>query len=259
MTIVRISLENVRVLNKPFSWRTLPEVLQVTYLPYTPLPFLLALGTVEILQSCNGLLLCRIKGPRGFPYGKLTFDPTISPHYKVIYAELTYDEEVGFHIQMQTYSLESRKWSVCGQRFHAKSFEHFEDGIFWNGAIHWLNHTYGNLLHYKLDIVNEHPDYVNSQKLNIYEMRIGDSEWSVNDIVNLDDIMTPFPDKWSITSSVCWVVLGEKEEDSYMLILLHEKVLKFKIMSKTLSTLSELGPVDPRNSCYQFIPSFAGV
>ncbi|GKC56387.1 hypothetical protein Tco_1083985 [Tanacetum coccineum] len=129
----------------------------------------------KILQSCNGLLLCLIKPYKFFVYNpcvnlfkmlphphmsklkpsssiggiKLIFDPTKSPHYKVVHARLvTVDYDVGPYILIETYSSETGNWSVCADQIPSyQSFNGFEDGIYWNGAIHWLGYVYRSSLH----------------------------------------------------------------------------------------------------------------
>ncbi|GJU83219.1 hypothetical protein Tco_1285584, partial [Tanacetum coccineum] len=68
-----------------------------------------------------------------------------------------------------------------------------------------------------------------SRQLYIFDMRNGYSEWSPKYLINLDDIMTPLPQNWGIYSSVWCIVLGEREEDSFMVIESNEKVLNVKV------------------------------
>ncbi|GJX34485.1 hypothetical protein Tco_0246042 [Tanacetum coccineum] len=78
-------------------------------------------------------------------------------------------------------------------------------------------------------------------------------------MVNLDDIMTPFPDSWSMGLSVFCIVLGEKEEDSSMVINFSGKIVQYKIASKTLCILGDLGSLNNPVGCFQFIASYANV
>nr|GEX96524.1 hypothetical protein [Tanacetum cinerariifolium] len=264
-------------------------------------------GFVRILQSCNGLLLCCIRRPdklyvcnptikllKMLPTNspvrnvKIAFDPTKSPHYKVIHVKVADDVNgIGFgYRQIETYSSETGNWSLCGDRFPGHSFTHFHSAIYWNYALHWLISGYYMPSHCKLKIVNEHPvltktelprsfdgklfesggsllllskDDINSRKFNVFEMKNGCSEWSVKYIVNLNDIMMPFPNSWSIQRRVWAIVLGEREEDSFMIIDLLSKVVLYNPMLKTLCTFYHLEST--RSSfihAHQFIPSFAG-
>ncbi|GJY07388.1 hypothetical protein Tco_0374442 [Tanacetum coccineum] len=263
-------------------------------------------GFVHILQSCNGLLLCCTQRPdklyvcnptikmfKMLPTNspiwnvKIAFDPTKSPHYKVIYAKVVHDDdEFDFgYSQIETYSSETRNWSLCGDRFPEHSFPQFDHAIYWNDALHWLITVYDVCSHCNLEIVNDHPiltktelprtfggklfesggsllllsnDDIDSRKLNVSEMKNGCSEWSVKYIVNLNDITMPFPNSLRIKRRVWAIVLGEIEEDSFMIIDLLSKVVQYNPMLKTLRTLNDLESTSSFMHAYQFIPSFAG-
>nr|GEU67048.1 hypothetical protein [Tanacetum cinerariifolium]GEV40526.1 hypothetical protein [Tanacetum cinerariifolium] len=91
----------------------------------------------------------------------------------------------------------------------------------------------------------------------IYEKRNDYSQWSLKYIVDLDDIIKPFPTSWSIWSNIFCIVSEEKY--SFFVMKLDKKVVKYKIVSKTLTTISYLGPNGNLVSCFQFIPYFANV
>ncbi|GKE26836.1 hypothetical protein Tco_1442220, partial [Tanacetum coccineum] len=107
---------------------------------------------------------------------RLVFDPTKSPHYKVVHAGIKtddnfddfddydfyndcdgYDEDDdrvgGSYVQVEIYSSEIGKWRVYVKRFGFKRFHGFEAGIYSNGALHWLNFTNGRYWHAKLNIL----------------------------------------------------------------------------------------------------------
>ncbi|GKA16795.1 hypothetical protein Tco_0696632 [Tanacetum coccineum] len=221
---------------------------------------------VEIFDSCNG-----------------PFDPFVKSlntgKYKVMYAELV----DGVYVQIHTYSSENGNWSLCGDQFSKNIYLLFSDGVYWNDAIYGIT---GSDEFFKLDIMNEHPvltalptplttdgkvhyryslfesrgclllvDKHNhpSKCFTIFEKGNGYSEWSVKYIVNLDDIIAK---RLSIRERIYCIVLGEREEDSFLVWRLGRKVVQHKIMSKTLSTISDLGPNDNLLRCFQFIPSF---
>ncbi|GJX94607.1 hypothetical protein Tco_0349193 [Tanacetum coccineum] len=223
---------------------------------------------------------------------KISFDPSKSPHYKVIYAEVVHDDdEFDFgYCQIKTYSSETGNWSLCGDRYLEHSFTQFNNAIYWNDALHWLITVYDVCSHCNLKIVNEHPvltktelprtfdgkllesggsllllsqDDTDSWKFNVFEMKNGCSEWSVKYIVNLNEFTMPFPNSWRIYQRVWAIVSGEREEDSYMIIDLLFKVVQYNPMLKTLRTLYDLEStrsiLHSQSEAYQFIPSFAGV
>lgn len=173
--------------------------------------------------------------------------------------------------------------------FPEHSFVFFQNGVYWNNAIYWLNHE-GKF--FKLDIMNEHPvlttlqtpltldrkvhyecrlfesrdclllvgkDDAHSRHFTIYEKGNVYSKWSMKYIVNLDESIKLYPKRWSIEELIYCIVLGEREEDSFLVMELDKKVVQYKIVSKSLSTISDLGPDEDLHSCFQFIPSFANV
>ncbi|GKF44877.1 hypothetical protein Tco_0131429, partial [Tanacetum coccineum] len=91
---------------------------------------------------------------------------------------------------------------------------------------------------------------------NIYQMINENAGWSLKYIVNLHDTMEPFPKPRGIGSCVWFVVLGEREEDSFMVMELRNKVVQYKIVLKTVRELCESKWKSTR---FQFIASFAGV
>ncbi|GJU65202.1 F-box protein-like protein isoform X1, partial [Tanacetum coccineum] len=262
----------------------------------------------NILESCNGLLLCEgvnqdnmiirdmycIFNPsvnlfkmlpkrhdpsltRVKPIIKIAFDPRKSPHYNVIGILDGFDK-------IEIYSSKTGSWSVC--RIPNISRIYFQWGINWNNAIHWLDNEKGPL-HFKLDILNEHPiitkiqlpvtvdkrmpwdrklfesrgcllllgvDYKYSQQFNIYEMSNVSSEWSVKYNFNLDDNIILWPR--TISCNVWCIVLGEREEDSSIVMELDKKVVEYKIRSKNFRELYDMRGHALRG--FQFFASFAG-
>ncbi|GJX79032.1 F-box protein-like protein isoform X1 [Tanacetum coccineum] len=135
-----------------------------------------------VKQSCNGLLLCYVSpdhkyyvynptvkmfnmipqpcksnvNPRFRCHMIMGFDPTKSPHYKVVYAtsigdnDDDDDDDVVVSIQIQTYSSETRSWSaVSSDPLSGRCFSCFEYGIYWNDAIHWLSGMWAFFRHLK--------------------------------------------------------------------------------------------------------------
>ncbi|GJX83443.1 hypothetical protein Tco_0332924 [Tanacetum coccineum] len=163
---------------------------------------------------------------------RMAFDPIKSPYYKVIQSVLLDDDNdgPGYSIQLHTYSSETGSWSVYGDHFHVTSFKGFKEGVYWNDAIHWLNVDNvfrEKTLYFKLDIKNEQPVLtelelpvtIDGKSSKLFESRgcLLLLEWSVKYTVNLDDIMMPLPKAWRIRPCVWSIVLGEREEDSFMI------------------------------------------
>ncbi|XVF54913.1 hypothetical protein PTKIN_Ptkin05aG0218700 [Pterospermum kingtungense] len=136
-------------------------------------PSLTFLNRFVIRQSCHGLLLCARISPffSGSPevcaiYNptmeefvelpppanqhpisgfSLAFDPTKSPHYKVVFVgaldpevDLFWEEDCT-SFQIEIYSSQTRSWRLSGNPFTADVFTPFHGEDFWNGSIHWLN------------------------------------------------------------------------------------------------------------------------
>lgn len=218
-------------------------------------------------------------------------------HVGSVYIDDDDDDDDGFDctsIIIQTYSSETGVWSVWDDRFSDRSFGFFE-AIYWNGAIHFLN--YGEPFHVKLDIVDRPvltniqapppltaegefycdrkfftshgsllllcKDYHHSPHLNIYEMKNEYSKWSVKYFVNVHDMMRPYP-TWRLPTdwgcdNILSILLGEREEDSFMVIELSGKVLRYKFVSETVSKLLDKGKRVLRHDCHDFVASFSHV
>ncbi|GKB26298.1 hypothetical protein Tco_0865699 [Tanacetum coccineum] len=117
-------------------------------------------------------------------------------------------------------------------------------------------------------------DYIVSKEFTIYEMRKGCSVWLVRYLVNTHDFINPLPEGWLIWFTVWSIVLGEREEDSCLVINLSGKVVKYNLISKTLHEIYDIGsnqlddnidydelipPFVADHNVYEFIPSFASV
>ncbi|KAK9291986.1 hypothetical protein L1049_019938 [Liquidambar formosana] len=138
---------------------------------FRSLPFLDDKSAILISQSCNGLLLicgyregkhelyvfnpttmqlshlpdllpefddCKRASVMGF---NLAFDPSKSPHYKVVCVR---PRDSSFsHYWIDIYSSETGSWRVSANPSIERvilRFNHirFSDGVFWNGSIHWI-------------------------------------------------------------------------------------------------------------------------
>ncbi|GJT00933.1 hypothetical protein Tco_0822102 [Tanacetum coccineum] len=84
-------------------------------------------------------------------------------------------------------------------------------------------------------------DDFGSSDFTIYEMMKWIYVWSVRYHVDTDDFMTPLPEGWSIRSTVWSIVLGEREDDSFLVINLSGKVVEYNLMSKNLREMYDMG------------------
>ena len=132
---------------------------------------------VKVLQVCNGLLCCSTvrslgtsrnyyicnlatrrfsvlpppcsSGGRDTVFGiNLAFDPSKSPYYSVICVRSC---EVSIsHYQIEIYSSGTGDWRLSGKPFRAPFDMVFYDGVFWNGAVHWISPS-GASLYFGID------------------------------------------------------------------------------------------------------------
>ncbi|GJR50816.1 hypothetical protein Tco_1401337 [Tanacetum coccineum] len=114
-------------------------------------------------------------------------------------------------------------------------------------------------------------DDIDSKEFTIYEMVKGCPVWRVRYVVNTDEFMTSLPDRWSICSTVWSIGLGEREDDSFLVINISGKLIKYNIISKTISQIFDIGSNQMDDEyeffpaykvdhyTYEFIPSFASV
>ncbi|KAK1419316.1 hypothetical protein QVD17_28481 [Tagetes erecta] len=101
-----------------------------------------------------------------------------------------------------------------------------------------------------------------SMHMDIFEKRKGCFGWLVKYIVNLDDFMIRFPrktPKWFCSSVGC-IVVGNDEEDSFLVMEIYGKIVRYKLASKTIicDQLNEF-EYSFYQRCFQFIASNADV
>ncbi|GJR26997.1 hypothetical protein Tco_1103229 [Tanacetum coccineum] len=125
--------------------------------------------------------------------------------------------------------------------------------------------------------LNVFDDDFDSSELTIYEMMIGCFVWKVRYRVHIDDFMTPLPEGWSIRSNIWSIALGERKQDSFLVIKLSRKVVQYNLISKTLHEIYDCGSnqlddnhddndddkllqqFQAEHNVYEFIPSFASM
>ncbi|CAK7357245.1 unnamed protein product [Dovyalis caffra] len=228
--------------------------------PFKHLTFVNDPSEIELIQSCNGLLLCRSFRPSGpdrtyYVYNPTTkqytilprlrrvlgaalaFDPSNSPHYKVICVRKR--RSLQHHYQIEIYSSNNGPWRVSGTPFTAEDQMVFKSGVFCNGVIHWLNVSGGTLLCFDVDgeqlketpmppapqiddgleqrqvwyfgesqgrlHLVELPPQATTQ-LDVHEMRADCSGWFVKCRIDLDAIAGAFPEMIMSSSPNFWEV-----------------------------------------------------
>ncbi|KAJ0098331.1 hypothetical protein Patl1_20703 [Pistacia atlantica] len=272
---------------------------------------------IMVLQSCNGLLLCcslkaqefarfldfnffenyyvfnpttkkyKMLPPlpartgvfRAVPGIFLAFDPSKSPHYKVICVRSIYDSLEDTRFEMLIYSSKTGGWQVSVNTFLGPFSLTLLGGVYWNGAIHWINFWQKSLY---LDVEEEEvrempmppiPDgyedrifcyfgesgghlhlveiYNNLSVLfNVFEMEKDYSKWFVKYQVDLRGIATAYPEMLfrnyvnpdSFRYSILCLVREEYDDDSYVVLHLSKKAIRYNLKEKTFETLHQFAP-----------------
>ncbi|CAM8983851.1 unnamed protein product [Rhodiola kirilowii] len=217
---------------------------------------------IRIIHSCNGLLLCysnykltdgakgslyvlnpTFKCFKSIPYPKfkspdkphaeftLAFDPANAPTFTLL---CIWSSEISFHnrrntnqtFKIELFSSETQSWRFLGDfTFHRASIKHLACGVFWHGAIHWLDTTTGPLC---FDLKTEQPKTIaappvhkadifsterftylgvcnnqlsmiearnlNSQFLDFLQLKTYQSIWEIKHHISLDQIGTGYPE-----------------------------------------------------------------
>nr|XP_043631632.1 F-box protein At5g07610-like [Erigeron canadensis] len=272
-------------------------------------------SNVEVLQSCNGLVLCVIRNDPGkicvynpsinmfkmlpqvhglkisrfMDNMRLGFDPAKSPHYKVLHIREIPKES---SILTWIYFSERGCW-IIGNSLPLQWYcGLFHRGVYWDDAIHWLDFK-NQVRHFKLDVEHPHDTTTEPPKtldrysykelfescgcllfacagdplnkhLNIYEMGNGYSGWSLKYIVKYEDSISTFFETWKKSTvkfrfDVLSIVLGEREDESFIVMKPCGKVVKYNLLLKTLHILCNMDTHLTKFHTFPFIASFAGV
>ncbi|CAL5364114.1 unnamed protein product [Camellia sinensis] len=282
--------------------------------PFNALTFVDDPSDLRILQSCNGLLLCRglhlyIYNPTTSQFAtlpqpprrvlsplcclttcydyNLAFDPSKSPHYKVVSVNFSWG--LPDHYELEIFSSETGLWSPSGDPFN--SDVSFNLGVFWNGALHWISTFGGDSLYFNVDeehletmpmppipdgweerrprYFRESRDHLHlieiygprTMQFNVYEMERDYCEWFVKYRVDLDAIPNVFPEM--IRSSLDpsdlhyyqFAILGlireESDEESFLVLHVPGKVIPYNFRDKSFRELFDV-PHRPDNECFSF-------
>ncbi|GKB78045.1 F-box protein-like protein isoform X1 [Tanacetum coccineum] len=198
---------------------------------------------------------------------KMAFNPTKSPYYKVVNAQFMNSN--CDMIQIQIYSSKTSNWIIIDD-FDPRDFKFFSKGIYWNDAIHWLDCPNGQILHHKLDLEHQAKTNIYTHvplddtvdcsyvqlfeshgcllfvamfdtpilKMDVYEMSNDDSRWSVKYFVTLDEGWRSKPSNIWDSFGVLSIMLGEREEDLFLVMFLDGKVVRYDFVSRNVSTLT---------------------
>ncbi|KAK4436602.1 F-box protein [Sesamum alatum] len=286
------------------------------------LQFHLNFAHPRILQSCHGLLLLECGSSLSvnrdyYVYNpttrdsrnlllekesllglRLAFDPSKSPHYKVICVSST---SYSIHFcEIQVYDSETRTWKRLDKVFTSSDFRKFNDGVYWNSGIYWI--ASGDQI-LSFDIENSvlesspatmitsrggrslnmvhlmessgwmhcvlHKDTLSSLLL-VYEYEVKDNvnDWYLKYGVSFDLIAASFGERTYGKISVMGIITGERKEELSLVFHIPGKILVYRFHDGSSEELLDLRLVKfyrerqlqfGYHDAYQFIESLAPV
>ncbi|KAL2550074.1 F-box protein [Forsythia ovata] len=215
----------------------------------------------------------------------LAFDPAKSSHYKVVCVQHLELDQGEYEYQIEVYSSETGPWKVSSQPFTAEA--NFEKGVYWNGSIHWVGNGTFESLYFIIDderletlpmppipdgwewrsnyYFGESCGHLNfietfgpQIQFNIYEMKRDYSEWFVKYQVDLSPLVTAFPgmirsglnptDWYYYALSIFCLIRGEKDEDSFLVLQIPGKAIRYNLVYKTFKKLHDFEGAEVEDS-----------
>ncbi|XP_058208991.1 F-box protein At5g07610-like [Rhododendron vialii] len=222
------------------------------------------------------------------PY--LIFDPTKSPHYKVVLVNSSHLLNAS---QLAIYTSEFASWKNVSLE---PRIDNFRRGVIWNGGIIWRSCSRCEHIYYQLDVDTEKltvtrvpPDpnlstcviyfgecggrllliqlpINDAMEFKVFEMDRDDFRWIVRYRVDLTSLILPNRSRCVI--SVISVVRGANENDLEVVFYNRGKVYSCNLEYRTMKVLCELSPGEISNfglakelheRSYQFIKSLSPV
>nr|GEY81956.1 hypothetical protein [Tanacetum cinerariifolium] len=231
-----------------------------------------------MLTSCNGLLLCSGWGSPAFYY---VYNPSTNLLKRLSQLDNSHDVSI-LHatavLRMAFDPTKSRDNKVPNGLHQGSNFlqsfggrEGSYDLMFIQTDIHAILYLQRRLFESRECLLLVSRDDIDSKEFTIYVMVKGYPVWTVRYVVSTDEFMTPLLDRWSICSAVWSIGLGEREDDSFLVINISGKIIKYNIISKTISQIFDIGSNQMDDEyeffpaykvdhyTYKFIPSFASV
>ncbi|XP_004305900.1 PREDICTED: F-box protein At5g07610-like [Fragaria vesca subsp. vesca] len=208
--------------------------------------------------------------PRIFGYA-LAFDPSKSPHYKVVFLWNVDDSSstgwCSYH-HIEIYSSETKSWRLLNSSFETQGQISYKGGVYCNSTVHWVGDdsemAYYHIEEDRVGFVDgfpyseeknwetrEHRYFKESSdghlhlidiywpcstKFEVLEMGRDYSGWFVKYTVDLDPLFTAYP--WIQAFVVLFLAKGQNEEEGSSL-LLHDcgKVLSYNLKSHTFKSI----------------------
>ncbi|KAF2305621.1 hypothetical protein GH714_007088 [Hevea brasiliensis] len=284
--------------------------------PFKTLNFVNDSSIIKIIQSCNGLLLCNsfckksrklnyyiynpttkqrkilpALGQVGKTYGLyLAFDPTKSPHYKVIcVCQCNISQSV---YRIHIYSPKTGQWRVSSTATFTLPFSiGFHGGVFWNDSIHWYTDV-GPSMRFDTDEekVKEMPmpsmpydcyrrrvayfgesrghlrlveiHNRTSTQFNVCEMQRDHSRWFVKHRVNLGGVVNAFPGMIrsyhnpSVLNYYVFQIMGIEREATddgdYLVLHIPARIIRYNLKDGSFKKLRDFAPNYKREDASNF-------
>lgn len=282
----------------------------------SPVPLLVKSGSVRILQSCNGLLFlkCRDTGYRDrnyylvvnpttaqqrdlspLPHGAsrsalyLIFDPSLSPHYKVVCFDYMANST-----RFQLYDSETQKWRLGGET--TDTTLGFRNGIYSDGGICFLRYRRSSSYRFVADnnvsMLPDPPRHHHSgdrrknytmesngvlvymtltcMELHVSEMKSSEKGWRIKYRIYMDNpimLASNCEREWSDDAELLCMIRGEEGEGSLLLLRLDTEILIYRFGDDVFEVVEELSSQEFRKEnpslnvkyAHHFIHSLAPV
>ncbi|KAL5569810.1 hypothetical protein UlMin_026385 [Ulmus minor] len=206
----------------------------------------------------------------------LAFDPSNSPYYKVLCVC-----KIDNCYRIEIYSSKTGIWRLSGISFHANNLINFQRGVFWNGAVHWtclrkpslyFNVEEERLSRMPLPPVSKYDNRVrylryfgesrghlhlidhfytfSALQFDVYEMEMDYSFWFVKFRIDFSEFPTAFPEMVSSYRpdlrlyhfSILYIFRDDVDEESYVVIRIPGKVVRYNFQSKAFHKLCDIEP-----------------
>ncbi|XP_044467962.1 F-box protein At5g07610-like [Mangifera indica] len=218
----------------------------------------------------------------------LAFDPSKSPDYQVICVQNCQNFEIESH-RIEIYSSKTRTWRLSRATYATPEYlsytfyQRLSNGVFWKGSIYWINERLCfNIDEEKMQEMPLPPSvdgwevrcfyYLGASQghlhlienygpalFNVYEMKNDCSGWSVKYRADLRKVAATFPEivrshadpegyNYYKISTIC-VVREENEEDSYMLVHLPGKIIRYNFKNETFKKIYDFVPSEFEFRC----------
>ncbi|KAI8017170.1 F-box protein [Camellia lanceoleosa] len=209
----------------------------------------------------------------------VAFDPLKSQNYRVVCVWESNADLFNYEIRIAVYRSEIGLWGELMGAFTIPYAVCFNNGVFWNGEVHWISNS--DIVCFDIDegylkimplpltsngsnVVyfgesNGHLHLVVNVKgsevlLNVFEMETDYSRWVLKYCCDLDTVIIP-PDMVlnhkSCAFSLIFLGRGEKEDESCLVIEIHGKLISYNLKNKTSKKLIDLLPFCYKNGWAQ--------